>query len=323
MTLHPNSIRDNAYKVMIYISDGHWGNKSGVADTLRQKLGRQPPGTKAVLFTYRLIVGSRPDYSLSWTRVSAFPAVPNINSSIVYAGYAVMYGDGYTRDSQVVDVHLPLDQRFLTGQAIREVVVLPRCWPMGYNQREGSAYHDISYVYRTIFCSWRVEKELSQVSSRILGEELDNCRQLTMQAGSELERWLVLRIFSQQGDMGQYMCGYFEFASKNEEMLRPLMRVGRIFDVGNLTSVTQGVGKPEFANESRGKSDRFPILLFAVLRPQVEYTDSFVLAKRERGPGPDPNRTLPALAPRSESRFMPRKPLSEATYSGSQHSVIS
>lgn len=57
-TMHSNSIRDNAYKLMIHISDSHWGNKSGFADTLRQKLGRQPPGTKAVLFTYRLIVGS-------------------------------------------------------------------------------------------------------------------------------------------------------------------------------------------------------------------------------------------------------------------------
>ncbi|KAJ7821838.1 hypothetical protein B0H13DRAFT_2449062 [Mycena leptocephala] len=128
MTLHPNPIRDNTYKLMIYISDGRWGNKSGVADTLRQKLGRQPPGPKAVLFTYRLTVGDTPDYTLSWTRVSAVPAVPNINSSISYAGYAVMYGDGYTRDSRVVDIHLPR-RRFLTGwggEGIREVVVLPR-----------------------------------------------------------------------------------------------------------------------------------------------------------------------------------------------------
>ncbi|KAJ7907148.1 hypothetical protein B0H13DRAFT_2503298 [Mycena leptocephala] len=105
MILHPNPIRDNTYKLMIYITDGHWGNKSGVADTFRQKLGRQPPGAKAVLFTYRLTVGSAPDYTLSWTRVSAVPAVPNINSSISYAG------------------------RFLTGwggQGIRKVVVLPR-----------------------------------------------------------------------------------------------------------------------------------------------------------------------------------------------------
>jgi hypothetical protein len=109
------------------------------------------------------------------------------------------------------------------------------------------------------------------------------------------------------------------------------MRVGRIFDVGNLTSVTQGVG----SQTSRMKVEGNPTDPRPPYPPprghrsrsppprQVEYTDSFVLAKRERGPGPDPNRTLPALAPRSESRFIPRKPLSEATYSGSQHSVIS
>ncbi|KAJ7884989.1 hypothetical protein B0H13DRAFT_2666902 [Mycena leptocephala] len=89
MTLHPNPIRDNAYKLMIYTSNRKWGNKSGFADTLRQKLGRQPPGAKAVLFTYRLIVGSPPDYSLSWTRVSVVPAVPQIIPPISYAGYAV------------------------------------------------------------------------------------------------------------------------------------------------------------------------------------------------------------------------------------------
>jgi hypothetical protein len=142
MTLHPNPIRDNTYKLMIYISDGHWRNKSGIADTLRQKMGRQPPGAKAVLFTYRLTVGDIPDYTLSWTRVSAVPAVPNINSSISYAGYVVMYGDGYTRDSHIVDLHLPR-RRFLTGwggQEIREVVVLPR----------GSAYVSLSSSAGTV-----------------------------------------------------------------------------------------------------------------------------------------------------------------------------
>jgi hypothetical protein len=130
MTLHPNPIRDNAYKLMIYTSNRKWGNKSGFADTLRQKLGRQPPGAKAVLFTYRLIVGSPPDYSLSWTRVSVVPAVPQIIPPISYAGYAVVWTDRYTREAQVVDARLPRPRRkLLTGwvkQAIREVVVLPR-----------------------------------------------------------------------------------------------------------------------------------------------------------------------------------------------------
>ncbi|KAJ7906460.1 hypothetical protein B0H13DRAFT_1880613 [Mycena leptocephala] len=130
MTLHPNPIRDNAYKLMIYTSNRKWGNKSGFADTLRQKLGRQPPGAKAVLFAYRLIVGSPPDYSLSWTRVSAVPAVPQIIPPISYAGYAVVWTDRYTREAQVVDARLPRPRRkLLTGwvkQAIREVVVLPR-----------------------------------------------------------------------------------------------------------------------------------------------------------------------------------------------------
>jgi hypothetical protein len=129
-TLHPNPIRDNAYKLMISVSDGQWGNKSGFADSLRQRLGRQKHGAKSVLFTYRLIVGSPLDYSLSWTRVSAVPAVPNIIPPISYAGYAVIWADRYTRDTQVVDVRLPRPRRnFLTGwagQAIREVVVLPR-----------------------------------------------------------------------------------------------------------------------------------------------------------------------------------------------------
>jgi hypothetical protein len=128
-TMHSNPIRDNAYKLMIYISDSHWGNKSGFADTLRQKLGRQPPGTKAVLFTYRLIVGSPPDYTLSWTRVSAVRAVPQIIPPISYAGYAVVWTKWYNREAHVVDARLPRPHRkLLTGwvkQAIREVVVLP------------------------------------------------------------------------------------------------------------------------------------------------------------------------------------------------------
>jgi hypothetical protein len=138
MTLHPNPIRDDAYKLMIYISDGHWGNKSGVVDTLRQKLGRQTPDTKAILFTYRLTVGSPPDCSLSCTKVSAVPAVPNIIHPISYAGFVVRYGDGYGEDTQVVDVRVPRPRRkLLTGwveQARREVVVLLR----------GSAYVSLS-----------------------------------------------------------------------------------------------------------------------------------------------------------------------------------
>ncbi|KAJ7934590.1 hypothetical protein B0H13DRAFT_1951153 [Mycena leptocephala] len=104
MTLHPNPIRDNAYKLMIYTSNRKWGNKSGFADTLRQ--------------------------NLSWTRVSAVPAVPQIIPPISYAGYAVVWTDRYTREAQVVDARLPRPHRkLLTGwikQAIREVVVLPR-----------------------------------------------------------------------------------------------------------------------------------------------------------------------------------------------------
>lgn len=107
MTLHPNPIRDNAYKLTLYVLDGLWANKSSFVDTFRQKLGRQPRGPKAVLFTYRLIVGSPPDYGLSWARVSVLPAVPNLTSSILYAGYVVVY-DGYSgRATQVNDAHLP------------------------------------------------------------------------------------------------------------------------------------------------------------------------------------------------------------------------
>jgi hypothetical protein len=128
MALHPNPIRVNAYKLMISVSEGRWANNNGFADTLHQKFRRQPYGADAVLFTYRLTVGSPPDYNVSWTRVSAVPSVPHIIGPISYAGYGVICTDEYTRDTQVIDVRLPR-RKFLTGwvgQAIREVVVLPR-----------------------------------------------------------------------------------------------------------------------------------------------------------------------------------------------------
>ncbi|KAJ6516669.1 hypothetical protein C8R47DRAFT_1189928 [Mycena vitilis] len=129
MTVHPNPIRSNTYQLTLYVSNPMWVTNTSLKDTLRRTVGqpsRRVDG--AMLYTQRLTVGAPPDYRLTWVRISAVPAVPNIASPISYAGYGVSYSDRAPRaatcEAGIVDARLP-PRRFLLGQTVREVVALP------------------------------------------------------------------------------------------------------------------------------------------------------------------------------------------------------
>ncbi|KAJ7659598.1 hypothetical protein DFH06DRAFT_1297201, partial [Mycena polygramma] len=152
LTLHPNPIRSNTYQLMLYVSNPMWVTNTSLKDTLRRKVGqpsRRVDG--AMLYTHRLTVGAPPDHRLTWVRISAVPAVPNLASPISYAGYGVSYLDRAPRaatcKSGIVDARLP-PRRFLLGQTVREVVALP----------EASNYVIVSSAGATI--TWRQEVEM-------------------------------------------------------------------------------------------------------------------------------------------------------------------
>ncbi|KAJ6483338.1 hypothetical protein C8R45DRAFT_1149280 [Mycena sanguinolenta] len=117
MTLYANPIRDDAYKLMTYVSPigRNQGNHS-----FGGKVGRP------VLFNYALNVGAD---NFSWKKISAFAIVPDLNFPLSYAGYAVVstFHDSFRTATRIV--HPRLTDRFLTkwtGQAIREVMVVSK-----------------------------------------------------------------------------------------------------------------------------------------------------------------------------------------------------
>ncbi|KAF7342632.1 hypothetical protein MSAN_02020000 [Mycena sanguinolenta] len=127
--LHPNPIRRDAYKVVVYSSDT-------TPNTSRQGFNRvqgegRGRGQGTVLFTYavhaspRVGIRASTDYELSWTRTSAFAIAPEIiRFPLSYAGYAVISSHirGTSGATRVVDPR-PMGG-FSTKQTMREVVVI-------------------------------------------------------------------------------------------------------------------------------------------------------------------------------------------------------
>ncbi|KAJ7452989.1 hypothetical protein B0H11DRAFT_2288432 [Mycena galericulata] len=127
MTLHKSPLRDNGYKLILYVSDvSHVQDKITFGNTVLQGFGLAPRRAKgAMLFTFRILVSSPGEHVLRLSRTSITPAVPGLLwPKPSYAGYAVD-PMGYGR---VIDLRIPqgqrLDKRYLFSPgAAREVGV--------------------------------------------------------------------------------------------------------------------------------------------------------------------------------------------------------
>ncbi|KAJ6483139.1 hypothetical protein C8R45DRAFT_1215067 [Mycena sanguinolenta] len=110
MSLHPNPIRHNAYKLMVHISDTQ--------------------GTALLTYTINLDTSIIPNFS--WTESSAFSMAPDVTySSLSYSGYAVVSipndSGPYHSTIMVPCIVDPFPKHRWTnwaGQTIREVAVL-------------------------------------------------------------------------------------------------------------------------------------------------------------------------------------------------------
>ncbi|KAF7365928.1 hypothetical protein MVEN_00468000 [Mycena venus] len=126
MMLHPNPIRHHAYKLTIYASDAALSTeKLSFKDTLRQRFGRgSRRATGGMLFTYKLIVGSPPEHTLSWTKISVFPTSPQLMTPLSYAGHAVIYPSGSSNYTKVVNPRLWRPRFSWNHQTTRDAVVI-------------------------------------------------------------------------------------------------------------------------------------------------------------------------------------------------------
>ncbi|KAJ6483157.1 hypothetical protein C8R45DRAFT_1000740 [Mycena sanguinolenta] len=122
LMIHPNPVRHDAYKLMVYASVT---NRS-LTDVFRRNFRGESPAPGTVLFTYALNLGASANSGDFWTRVSACSIVSDeIYSRLSYAGYAAITGSGDA--VKIVDPRLT--QRSLikwARQTIREVMVISK-----------------------------------------------------------------------------------------------------------------------------------------------------------------------------------------------------
>ncbi|KAJ6477767.1 hypothetical protein C8R45DRAFT_1007758 [Mycena sanguinolenta] len=122
MMVHSNPIRDNVYKLGVYVSANTMaGTRSSLMETFQQKfhLGGAPVcAIGTMLFSYQLMLGGP---KLSWTRMSVASKVPpmHITSSWSYTGYmATRLGAG----TKIVGP--PSARGFLWSPTMREVLAV-------------------------------------------------------------------------------------------------------------------------------------------------------------------------------------------------------
>ncbi|KAF7357197.1 hypothetical protein MSAN_01314500 [Mycena sanguinolenta] len=131
MTLHPNPIRHNAYKLIVHASDFDGSATNTSHGTLLNHSGGSGSPQGTVLFIYMINLDSSTNSGFSWTRTSAFSTAPDVlYSSFSYAVYAVVStpnnSDTHGTTTMIID---PVPTQRWTkwaGQMTREVMVLSK-----------------------------------------------------------------------------------------------------------------------------------------------------------------------------------------------------